>query len=146
MASHPAVIDTLHGLDPQEIGAVAARADVIPFAADHGGFLVAPLDALGFARDMHVLFTPEGWGREASFAFVEALDALFFMGAQVVNVYEVEGNPKSRPPRTSGFIRAGDWRDTPFNRLRLWVLTRFAWEASVARNTLKEHRSCRPSS
>lgn len=133
IASHPAVIDTLHGLPPEDIGAVATRPDVIPFALEHGGFLVAPLDALGFARDLHAMFTPAGWGREAGSAFYWTLEALFFMGAQVINAYEVEGNPRSRPLRRCGFECAGEWRDTPFHRLRLWVLTHRAWRASPGR-------------
>jgi len=141
VAAHPAVIDTLHGMPPEDIGDVAARPDVLPFATANGGFLVAPLDALGFARDMHAMYRPEGWGREAAFAFAEVLEALFWGGCQVVNVYEVETNVKSRPPRTSGFIQAGDWRGTPFGRLRLWTLTQRNWFASLARRRL-----CRPSS
>ncbi|MBA3811524.1 MAG: hypothetical protein H0X27_07765 [Caulobacteraceae bacterium] len=134
VAAHPAVAPMLGGLaSPEAIGALAGRADILPLAAEHGGFLFVRADALGFTCELHTLFTPEGWGREALTAGVQALGALWTCGYQLVTTFEAKGNPRSRPPRTFGFSQAGDWRETPFGVLRLWTLAKAAWEASPAR-------------
>ncbi len=137
IAAHPAVAGALMGLPPAEVGRFAARGDVLAIAARHGGFIFARTDALGFIADLHTLFTPEGWGREALAAGIEAINLVWLAGYQAVTTFEVEANPRSRPPRTFGFSQAGDWRATPFGPLRLWMLTRAAWEASPAKRRAK---------
>ncbi len=132
VAAHPALAGALMGLSPSAVGAIAGRPDVLPIAAEHGGFLFARADDLGFVAELHSLFTPQGWGREVLTAGVEALNLVWLCGFQLVTTLEVHSNPKSRPPRTFGFIIAGDWRETPFGSLRLWTLSRAAWEASPA--------------
>jgi hypothetical protein len=132
VAAHPAVSGAVLGLAPERIGELAARPDMLPLAATHGGFLFARMDAMGFVAELHTLFTPEGWGREAMTAGVMALNALWLTGYQVLTTFEVEANRMSRPPITFGFQRAGDWRETPVGRLRMWILTRAGWEASPA--------------
>ena len=132
VARHPAVRGALLGLAPERIGALAGRADMLPLAAEHGGFLFARADAMGFVAELHTLFTPEGWGREVMLAGVEAVNALWLAGYQLLTTFEMKDNPRSRPPRTFGFARAGDWRATPIGEARLWVLTRAAWIDSPA--------------
>ena len=132
IAAHPAVVGTLLGVGPELIGALCRRDDIMPLAADHGGFMFVLRDTLGFTCELHTLFTPEGWGREVLLAGVEALHAVFLAGYQAVTTFEVRENPRSQPPRSFGFHQAGDWRETPIGELRLWVLTRKAWEASPA--------------
>lgn len=133
VAAHPAVAPMLRGGSPDLIGALAARAGVLPLAAEHGGFLFVRADALGFTCELHTLFTPEGWGREALTAGIEALGAVWACGFCLITTFEARDNPRSRPPKTFGFARAGDWRETPFGELRPWALTRVAWDASPAR-------------
>ena len=133
IAAHPAVAGALLGLAPEAVGALAARPDLLPLAADHGGFFFGRSDATGFSCELHTLFTPEGWGREVLLAALEAFSMVFSLGFSLVTTFEVEGNAKSRPPLTFGFAIAGDWRETPVGPLRLWILTREAWTASPAR-------------
>ncbi len=129
IAGHPDVAPGLYGMSPEAIGRVAIRPDITPLASDNGGFLFAKIDALGFVRDLHVLYRPAGWGAEVTAAAVEALQ-LIFETAQVVSVFELAVNRNSRPPRSFGFRLAGDFRRTTFGFLRAWVLTQAAWEAS----------------
>ncbi len=133
VAAHPEVTPMLMGLPAEKVGALAGRPDMLPFASDHGGFLFGRLDALGFVCELHTLFTPEGWGREALTAGVQALEAVWALGYQSILTFEVRANARSKPPRTFGFVQAADWRATPLGDLRLWTLTPTAWNASPAR-------------
>ncbi len=133
VASHPALEGVLHGVSPQMVGRIAAMPAMLPMAAAHGGFLFGAMDGFGFVRELHTLFTPEGWGREAITAGIEALNLLFEGPCQAVATYEVGDNPRSRPPRRFGFAVAGEFCETPFGSLRLWLLTRVAWSAAPAR-------------
>ncbi|MHB8529189.1 MAG: hypothetical protein ACYC8V_06720 [Caulobacteraceae bacterium] len=141
IAAHPAVAGAIHGLTPAAIGELATRPGMIPMAAEHGGFLFAAMDGFGFIAELHTLFTPEGWGREAMEAGREALQLLFSGPCQAVATYEVEANRRSRPPVSFGFTRAGEFRETAFGSLRLWILTRGAWEASPAHERYKRSLS-----
>jgi len=132
VAAHPALADMALGLTPDAVGKIATRDDVLPLAAEHGGFFFRRTDPLGFVAELHTLFSPEGWGREALTAGIEAIGLVWLCGYQAVTTLEVEANARSRPPRTFGFVRCGDWRATPFGNLRMWLLTRAAWEASAA--------------
>ena len=132
VGSHPAVRLALMGLEPEVVGATAARPDVLPLAAEHGGFLVCKADVMGFVAELHTLFTPEGWGREVVLAGIEGINLVWLAGYQVLTTFEVQSNPRSRPAKTFGFVQAGPWRDSPIGVIRQWVLTREAWEASPA--------------
>jgi hypothetical protein len=68
----------------------------------------------------------------ALMAGMEAIGLVWLSGFSLVTTFEVETNPHSRPPKTFGFTRSGDWRETPFGNLRLWTLSRAAWAASPA--------------
>jgi hypothetical protein len=130
VASHPAVAQAVGHITPHDIGLLCLRPNILPFAAEHGGFLFARLDVMGFTAEVHTLFTPEGWGREAVKAGIEALGAVFTLGFQTIVTWEVAGNPRSKAPRRMGWVQAGDWRSTPIGEARQWVLTRHAFEAS----------------
>jgi hypothetical protein len=132
VAAHPGLAGMALGLPPEGVAAIAARDDVLPLAAEHGGFFFRRTDPLGFVAELHTLFSPEGWGREALTAGIEAIGLVWLCGYQAVTTLEVAANARSRPPRTFGFTRCGDWRATPFGTLRMWMLTRSAWEASAA--------------
>jgi hypothetical protein len=132
VAAHPAVAPTLAGGDPAAVGALAARADILPLAAEHGGFLLQRRDELGFAWELHTLFTPEGRGREAVESGVEGLTLMFGAQACLITTLEVKGNPRSRPWRGFGFAPAGDWSASPVGEVRLWILTKAAWLESPA--------------
>lgn len=131
VAAHPAVVHTLHGLAPEFIGQLALRDDMLPLAAEHGGFLVAKTDPLGFVAELHTLFTPEGWGREVTTNAVEGLRIVFGLGFQVLTTFEVRSNPRSRPARSFGFIRSGDWRETQIGEIRMWTITAQSWRESA---------------
>jgi hypothetical protein len=130
VAAHPALAEMPLGLPPGTVGAIAARDDVLPLAAEHGGFFFRKTEPLGFVAELHSLFSPEGWGREALTAGTEAIHLVWLCGYQAVITLEVQANARSRPPRTFGFSCCGDWRETPHGNLRMWMLTRAAWEAS----------------
>jgi hypothetical protein len=108
---------------------------VLPLASEHGGFVFVQLDQIGRVRELHTLYTPEGWGREVLMAAKLAFDQVFATGCQVVTTYEVEGWWRSRPPKSFGFERAGDFRAVPGigAALSTWILTVAAWETSPAR-------------
>ena len=133
IASHPAVAPALMGLPAERVASLVTRRDLLPLASEHGGFLFGRLDALGFVCELHTLFTPEGWGREALTAGAQSLGAVWALGYQTVVTFEVRENVKSRPPKTFGFTQAGDWRATLLGDFRMWTLTKSAWEASPAR-------------
>jgi hypothetical protein len=141
IAAHPAVALQLRGMDPASVGALAVRRDFIPLAAEHGGFLLQRRDeAFGFAWELHTLFTPEGWGRAAVVAGVEALGLMFGGQACLISTLEVKSNPRSRPWKGFGFVPAGeDWTETEFGELRLWLLTKSAWLDS---RTAKRRAQC----
>ena len=131
IASHPALAHVLGALTPTVIGQLASRADVLPLAADHGGFFFVRLDSIGLVAELHTLFTPAGWGREALQAGIEAINAVWICGFQLITTMEIAANPRSRPPRSFGFIAAGDdWRPTPIGPAKLWTLSRAGWAAS----------------
>lgn len=130
IAAHPEVSPHIFGNGHFDIGEVVAAAQVTPFRFEHGGYLYLRLDTFGFVHDLHALFTPEGWGRPASFALKTSLADIFEMGAHVVTASEVRGWWRSRPPRSFGFEPAGDFRFTPLGELRTWVLTRARFEQS----------------
>jgi hypothetical protein len=133
VASHPAVAPSLLGLPAEKIGALARRPEILPLASENGGFLFARLDALGFVCELHTLFTPNGWGREALVAGIWSIGVVWALGYQIVVTFEAKSNTRSRPPKTFGFRQAGDWRSTPVGELRMWTLTQSAWNASPAR-------------
>lgn len=132
IAAHPAVAAVLRGVDPGAVGVLAGRRDFLPIAAEHGGFLLQRRDDLGFAWELHTLFTPEGWGREAVVAGIEALGLMFGSNASLISTFEVKTNPRSRPWKGLGFSPAGDWARTPMGELRLWILTKSSWTESRA--------------
>ena len=132
VAEHPAVRSKLAGVSPAAIGSLASRREFLPIAAEHGGFLLQRRDELGFAWELHTLFTPQGWGREAVVAGIEALGLMFGADACLISTFEMKDNPHSRPWKGLGFAPAGDWRRTPVGELRLWILTKAAWAESRA--------------
>lgn len=131
VAEHPEVAARLGAsISAASIAGVVGRDDVLPLASVHGGYLFVKRDPLGFACELHTLFTPEGWGREALEAAVIAFNAVFIAGYQVVFTFEAQANAKSRPPLSFGFRQAGGWRETPYGPMRAWTLTAEAWRAS----------------
>jgi hypothetical protein len=122
VADHPEVSPTA-AFD----ASIIVHPRVMPLASEHGGYLFVQIDGLGRVWDLHAAFLPAGWGREASEALKAALRRL--EGWMVVSVSEVDGNWRSRPPRSFGFRPAG-----PFEGgYRSWILTRDAWERSPVR-------------
>lgn len=135
VAEHPAVAPhVLFGLSGLAIGDVIEHPSVQTFRAEHGGYLFVKLDGLGRVFELHSMFTPEGWGREALLT-AKAAFASIFETASLVVTYEVSGNWRSRPPKSFGFTPAGEFADSPQIGLpcRTWVLTSEAWNASPAR-------------
>ncbi len=138
IASHPDLVGALMGLSPLQVQEIATRPDILPLASQNGGFFFGRLDGLGLVLELHSLFRPEGWGREVAATGKEAL-ARVFRTAQVITTYEVRGNAHSRPPRSYGFVQAGDWQGADVATLRLWVLTRAAWQSSPV---FRRHAPC----
>ena len=125
--------DTVRGLSPAFVGAMCALDMVLPLASERGGFIFIRRDECGFVCELHTLYDPTAWGsREIVVAAKQAFNAVFIAGYHVVTTLEVRENAHSQPPRSFGFMQAGDWRDSPLGEVRMWVLTRAAWEASPA--------------
>lgn len=135
VASHPAVAGSIMGLDAQTVADCVLDTAFTPLASEHGGFLFCRRDGLGFVMELHTLYTPEGWGREVHTAAKQAFEWIF-RASQLVMTFEVELNPRSQPPRSFGFIEAGEWQETSLGRLKAWVLTRNAWRSSPARRRM----------
>lgn len=129
VASHPALAHVRGGHDPQML--IEALPRTIALRAEHGGYLFFPADSFGRVYEMHTLFTPEGWGREAFQALRDSIDHMF--GRCDLIVTHQTPHPQSRPPKTFRFAPLGDFTDTPHGQVRLWMLTRDAWLGSPAR-------------
>jgi hypothetical protein len=138
IANHPEVAPHVFlGLEPVSLAPLVEDERAKPFASEHGGVIFSPLDKLGMVYEMHTLFEPEGWGREVAIngkLFVEET----FKDASIVVTHEQEGNWRSKPPRSHGWICGGDYCYVGLPvRLRLWVLTKEAWLSSPARRKMK---------
>jgi hypothetical protein len=131
VANHPDVKSGMLGLSDEQLASFVASDRVLPLANEFGGFLFASLDGLGRVYDLHALFRPEGWGKPVHGALCEALGGVF-QSAHLVTVQQVASNPRSRPPLSFGFRPAGPFEPSDFGLSRTWVLTRFAWLASLA--------------
>ena len=131
IASHPEVAAHI-GVDAQAVGAISQRANVIPLAGEHGGFLFTALDSLGLLYELHTLFSPEGWGREVVTTAHEAAAYIFTAGAQLLVTYEQKDWWRSAPPKSHGWVSVGDFNETRAGDVRLWTLSRIAWDASPA--------------
>lgn len=136
--AHPEVAPHVTFGQAVDVAAILENPWVTPLRADHGGFLFVRLDGMGRVHELHTMFTPEGWGREVLQALKEAVAEMFERGAQIIVTYDVEGNWRSRPPKTFRFEVCGDFAPVPDfpHRLRSWVLTRAAWDASPARQRM----------
>lgn len=119
------------GIEPAHFAREAVGDLLLPLAAEHGGFIFAPRDALGRVVELHTLFTPEGWGREAAMAGKQAL-AMVFDRYDLVVTYERVGDWRTRPPRSFGFKPCGGDFDMNDTTWRLWQLSREMWRASPA--------------
>lgn len=136
IASHPEVAGALLGQPAELIGRLISDPKVLPLAAEHGGFVFTQLDAFGFVRELHTLFTEEGWGREVHAAGKEALQSVFSGPCSVVTTYQMRDNPPSQPPRSFGFVATADFVATDLGDARSWLLTKAAWLASPARRRM----------
>lgn len=136
VADHPEVAPHINlGLTGCDMTEVVGHAAVLPLATEHGGFLFLRLDAIGRVYELHTMYTPEGWGREVLLALKQAVAKVFDGGCQVITTYEVGGWWRSRPPKSFGFIRAGDFAAVAglSALLSTWILTSDAWDKSPAR-------------
>jgi len=115
--------------------ALVTHESVLPLASEHGGLIFCRLDGLGRLWELHTLYAPEGWGKEVFITAIQAFSQIFEGSAQAVTTYEVDGWWRSRPPKSFGFQRAGEFRAVPElgAALSTWVLTKAAWEGSPAR-------------
>ena len=131
IASHPAINGALMGMTPDQVAMAAQRPEITPLASGNGGYFFGAMDTLGLTVELHSLFRPAGWGREAS-ATAKAAFCLIFRTAQIIITHQVADNVLSQPPRSFGFTAAGEFQTTAIGALRPWVLTRAAWEMSPA--------------
>lgn len=133
IASHPKVAGLLD-MGNADIGEIAQMPAVFPLATRNGGFLICALDASQCIYELHALFTPEGWGREVNQAGKSAMRFLFDRGAHLVVISEVEGNWRSRPPKSFGYKQCGEFAMSPVlgKRVRIWSLSSKDWFSSPA--------------
>lgn len=132
VASHPAVAHTLGGFSPELIALAVSNPSVLPFRAEHGGFILLKADSFGRVYELHTLFTPEGWGKEAYRAAKSLFDKAFGF-CDLIITHETE-HPQSRPPKTFRFKPLGEFEDTETGKIRLWSLSRADWLTSPARS------------
>lgn len=141
VAEHPAVAPSIFlGGQHMEFAAVVDHPSVTPLAAQHGGYLLYQLDGLGRVYELHALFTPEGWGREATAALRAVNEDMRGRGAELLIAHEVDGNWRSRPPRSHGWLSAGGFAPSPLGNLRTWTLRMADWLQSPA---FRRMTSCR---
>lgn len=125
VASHEAVAPHIFmGTEPFSLKEMVQRTTTLPLRSEHGGVLLVGLDGFGLVREMHTMYTPEGWGREVArngkLFMVEA-----FRTTEVLFTHEQEDNWRSRPPKSHGWVSVGDLKSVGLSkRLRLWMLTR----------------------
>jgi hypothetical protein len=128
IAGHPQVSHVLHG-ETVDWGQIAGSPAITPYAAEHGGFLVA--DKGNGERELHTMFTPEGWGREVHAAALLMHEAVF-RDADVLTTFESD-HPQSRPPRSFGWKPTDEVQNTAYGAFRKWAVTKDDWENSPAR-------------
>lgn len=130
---HPAVKPhTTLGQTDYDLPAFVANPRVTPLRSRNGGVFLVDLAAQ--VVELHIMFTPEGWGREALCALIAAVEWAFGSGAQIVTTYQARGSSRWTPPASFRFQQAGDYQHFPALgvELRSWVLTKRAWETSPA--------------
>ena len=114
-----------------EVEAFLQVEGVKPLVGEHGGYIFVPKDATGLIYELHSLFRKPGWGREAAKVGKSALRHMFGEGMQVLLTQEIQG--LQNPPLSYGWVKAhSDFRELPIGSVRIWVLTRDAWEQSPA--------------
>lgn len=118
--------------DGYDMGCLVDHPSVLPMRAERGGYLFHCRSAGIY--ELHALFEPHAWGRPTSDALKACLQSLSW---RRIDVSEVRGNWRSRPPRSFGFRAVGDFAPhlTGLD-LKPWILTREAWEASPARRRM----------
>jgi hypothetical protein len=108
---------------------LVVREDILPLASKNGGFILRRLDSFGLALELHTLFTPAGWGREVASA-AKAMFVTAFETATLIVTHETI-HPQSRPPLSYGWKPLGGG-ESLIGPIRLWILTKDAWETSPA--------------
>ncbi len=132
------LVNFIPGLSPVFVGEMCVTEGVLPLASERGGFMFVKRDPAGFVAELHTLYHPSAWAsREVTIAAKQAFNAIFIAGYQVVTTLEVRANSHSQPPRSYGFVQAGDWRDSIAGEVRMWTLTRSAFEASPVNRRLR---------
>lgn len=131
VADHPQVRHITQG-HPIDMGSIVAQAAVIPLASQHGGFIFTQRDPFGTVFELHTMFTPEGWRREAHDAAVAAFVEMFGeRNAALIFTYETD-HPQSRTPRSFGFERGAAIIRTSIGDVTPCWLTSKAWFGSPA--------------
>lgn len=131
VADHPKVRHVTHG-HVIDMGAIVEQAAVVPLASAHGGFIFTKRDPFGTVFELHTMFTPEGWRREAHDAAVAAFVEMFGVRhAALIFTYETE-HLQSRVPRSFGFERSNSAAPTSIGDVTPCWLTSRAWFASPA--------------
>jgi len=132
---HPEVNPhTTLGQTDYDLPAFINNPRVTPLRSTNGGILLVDLDGAGQVVELHIMFTPEGWGREALMALTAAVEWAFGSGAQVITTYQARGTSRWTPPASFRFQQAGEFQlhAALGVELRSWVLTKRAWETSPA--------------
>lgn len=131
IASHPACAVSLMGIEPQHFAAEAVVEPLLPLASEHGGFVFVPRDAYSRVVELHTLYTPEGWGREAALAGKLALQVVFERFDLVIT-FERTDDWRTRPPKSFGFRPCGEPFEFGGVQWRTWSVSREAWRLSPA--------------
>jgi len=131
IASHPACKASLMGIDPKHFAKEAVGEHLLPLASEHGGFVFVPRDAYSRVVELHTLYTPEGWGREAAAAGKQALLVVFDRYDLVITYQRVD-DWRTRPPKSFGFRACGEAFEKDGILWRTWSLSKEQWTQSPA--------------
>lgn len=131
IADHPDVRHIAYG-HAIDMGEIVCQPAVIPLASAHGGLIFTQRDPFAAVYELHTLFTPNGWGREAHDAAISAFAEMFGVRrAGLIFTYETE-HRQSKAPRSFGFERAPGAIPSPIGQVTVAVLTAARWFQSPA--------------
>ncbi len=134
VATHPVVMPMIGGVfTVDQIAALVSQPKILPLASEHGGFWFVAIDSFMRVRELHSLFTPEGWGREVHRAAKEAFEQVFTEGCDLVVTHQIRDNSRSAPPKSFGFRPLGEFAPSMLGDVKTWQLTHEAWLDSPGR-------------
>lgn len=114
---------------------LAAHPSVSTFTGPNGGYLAIDLiPPQGRFVEIHSIFRPAGWGREALQIARETCQILFERGVVLITTFQPESEWRSKPPASFGFRPISEFVPIAgFSKnARTFILTKDMWLSSPA--------------